>query len=375
MSPAVATEPGARHRPADAESSSRQRSRATPRSSTSSRPRRGCGRRVQPSAGARSLGSALVRTHEDARRARRRCAKLGDPVLDRDRPRCRLPPADPERRRAMKRRLLLSYLSITAFVLLVLEVPFGVSYANSVERRLRATSSTTRSSSRSMRRVHRHGRDSVASVTSCRSLSVTTTETREAAGDRRPRGQGLRRLGSHPSFRSILNFDSPRDLNALGGGDERYRSSRTLDEALVRSLPVGSGRHPGCRTHHVLASVVDDRIRHIWLLLAATGGVVLGIVFLASPLLAFGDVATGELERAAVAWCRRPGGARGRAKGTRRGDDPRRVVQCHRCPPRTARGRSTRAVPTLHQLRTPRRAAPPAREPRGRCHRACGGGS
>jgi hypothetical protein len=76
-----------------------------------------------------------------------------------------------------------------------------------------------------------------------------------------------------------------------------------------------------------------------------------------------------------VAWCRRPGGARGRAKGTRRGDDPRRVVQCHRCPPRTARGRSTRAVPTLHQLRTPRRAAPPAREPRGRCHRACGGGS
>ena len=36
----------------------------------------------------------------------------------------------------MKRRLLFSYLSITAFVLLVLEIPLGVSYANSVERRL-----------------------------------------------------------------------------------------------------------------------------------------------------------------------------------------------------------------------------------------------
>src|SRR5262245_27834187 len=36
----------------------------------------------------------------------------------------------------MKRRLLLSYLSITAFVLLVLEIPFGVQYASSVERRL-----------------------------------------------------------------------------------------------------------------------------------------------------------------------------------------------------------------------------------------------
>ncbi len=36
----------------------------------------------------------------------------------------------------MKRRLLVSYLSITAFVLLVLAIPLGVSYANSVERRL-----------------------------------------------------------------------------------------------------------------------------------------------------------------------------------------------------------------------------------------------
>ena len=36
----------------------------------------------------------------------------------------------------MKRRLLYSYLSITAFVFLVLAIPFGVSYANSVERRL-----------------------------------------------------------------------------------------------------------------------------------------------------------------------------------------------------------------------------------------------
>ena len=48
------------------------------------------------------------------------------------------------------------------------------------------------------------------------------------------------------------------------------------------------------------ASVVDDRIQHIWLLLAATGGVVLGIVFLASLLLARSLTwPLGELERAA----------------------------------------------------------------------------
>jgi len=35
----------------------------------------------------------------------------------------------------VKRRLLVSYLSITAFVLLVLAIPLGVSYSNSVERR------------------------------------------------------------------------------------------------------------------------------------------------------------------------------------------------------------------------------------------------
>src|SRR5262249_39557705 len=36
----------------------------------------------------------------------------------------------------MKRRLLRNYLSITAFVLLVLEIPLGVAYANSVEGRI-----------------------------------------------------------------------------------------------------------------------------------------------------------------------------------------------------------------------------------------------
>ena len=47
--------------------------------------------------------------------------KLGDPGLDRDRARHRLPSA-----RAVTRRLLLGYLGVTLFVLLSLEVPLGV---------------------------------------------------------------------------------------------------------------------------------------------------------------------------------------------------------------------------------------------------------
>jgi signal transduction histidine kinase len=66
------------------------------------------------------------------------------------------------------------------------------------------------------------------------------------------------------------------------------RSSRTLGHDLLYvALPVGSaeGIEGAVRITHP-GSVVGDRIREIWLLLAATGGVVLGIVFLVSQLLA-----------------------------------------------------------------------------------------
>ena len=94
-------------------------------------------------------------------------------------------------------------------------------------------------------------------------------------------------------------------MNALKGAETSgIRSSRTLDEALLYvALPVGSasGIQGAVRITYP-ASVVDDRIRHIWLLLAATGGVVLGIVFLASLLLARSVTwPLGELERAAAA--------------------------------------------------------------------------
>ena len=47
--------------------------------------------------------------------------KLGDPALDRDRARRRVPSP-----RGVTRRLLLGYLGITLFVLVALEVPLGI---------------------------------------------------------------------------------------------------------------------------------------------------------------------------------------------------------------------------------------------------------
>ncbi len=58
-------------------------------------------------------------------------------------------------------------------------------------------------------------------------------------------------------------------------------------QLLYVALPVGSATGiQGVVRITYPASVVDDQIRHIWLLLAATGGVVLGLVFLVSLLLA-----------------------------------------------------------------------------------------
>ena len=56
--------------------------------------------------------------------------------VDRDRARCRLPPRSAVV--GMTRRLLLSYLSITAFVLLILEIPLALTYEHSERDRLTA---------------------------------------------------------------------------------------------------------------------------------------------------------------------------------------------------------------------------------------------
>ena len=171
-------------------------------------------------------------------------------------------------------------------------------------------------------------------------------------------------------------------MNALKGAETSgIRSSRTLDEALLYvALPVGSasGIQGAVRITYP-ASVVDDRIRHIWLLLAATGGVVLGIVFLASLLLARSVTwPLGELERAAAALG--AGDLAVRAVVPKGPDEvtmlaesfnatAARLEQLVGAP---AGVRRRRVASVAH---APRRTPAPAREPRSRRERACGGGS
>ena len=66
--------------------------------------------------------------------------KLGDPAWIETVRGVGLPPRRPAPTGApMRRRLLVSYLSLTVFVLLVLEIPLGFAYAQSERRRLTAT--------------------------------------------------------------------------------------------------------------------------------------------------------------------------------------------------------------------------------------------
>ncbi|MFI5052983.1 MAG: ATP-binding protein [Acidimicrobiia bacterium] len=205
----------------------------------------------------------------------------------------------------MKRRLLFSYLSITAFVLLVLEIPLGVSYANSVERRL--TSDLQ----------HDAFALAIRSQASLDAGTVTTTQRDQlqALADRYRRSAGGRVVivdahgvsvaDSDPTSPPGRAFDTrPEIQRALAGAEvSGTRSSQTLDTQLLYvALPVGSAAGvQGAVRITFPASVVDDRIRHIWLLLAATGGVVLGIVFLVSLLLARSMTRPlGELQQAAV---------------------------------------------------------------------------
>lgn len=207
----------------------------------------------------------------------------------------------------MKRRLLVSYLSITAFVLLILAIPFGVLYANSVERRLtsdiqsdafalaiRAQDAIEEAGSaagaeealRSI--VRRYQRDSGGSVVIVDAGGATLARS----------GDGRGRLGP------AADVNDPEIRKALSGTQASgIRAVTPRHKVLFVALPVGSpsGIRGAVRISYP-ASVVDQRIQHTWLLLAATGGAVLGIVFLVSLLLARSVTRPlGELERAAEA--------------------------------------------------------------------------
>lgn len=176
----------------------------------------------------------------------------------------------------MTRRLLLSYLSVAVFVLLVLEVPLGISYARAERERLLTS-------------IERD-----AQVVG--SLVEDQLQFGAAAVDPRiedyPQRSGSRVLIVDRAGRTVYDSDAPDDPDALdrdystrpeiadalaGRRSTGTRPSETLGHDLLYvAVPVASGGtvHGAVRMTYPSAAL-DARVRRNWLVLGAIALVVI----------------------------------------------------------------------------------------------------
>jgi signal transduction histidine kinase len=173
----------------------------------------------------------------------------------------------------MTRRLLLSYLSITAFVLLILEIPLALTYEHSERDRLAAD-------------VERDARVLATRVEG--TLAGRTQADMQQLADEYQQTVGGRVVIVDQDGQSVADSGAttPRDFStrpelseALATGDvaSGTRHSDTLDQSLLYvAVPVASsGQVLGAVRITFPTTELDARVRRYWLSLAALGGVVL----------------------------------------------------------------------------------------------------
>ena len=184
----------------------------------------------------------------------------------------------------MTRRLLASYLSITAFVLLIIEVPLGVTFARAERDRLVAA-------------VERDATVLATVVEDTLEAGATGGLDPVAAGYQDRTGgrvvivdrQGVTVADSDPRPRAAGSVHPPRDRRRPARrAHAGSRSSSTLGSAfLYVAVPVASqGRIYGAVRITYPTSTVDARVRRVWLALAGVAAVVLGVVALVGFALA-----------------------------------------------------------------------------------------
>jgi signal transduction histidine kinase len=185
----------------------------------------------------------------------------------------------------MTRRLLLSYLSITTFVLLILELPLGVTFARAQRDRLVAAverDATVLATvvEDTLEAGATSGLDPVAAGYQDRTGGrvVVVDRTGITVADSDPPAPGRRDLSTRPEIAAALRGD-----RAVGS-----RSSSTLGSAfLYVAVPVASqGRVYGAVRITHPTSAVDARVRRVWLALGAAAAVVLAVVALVGSALA-----------------------------------------------------------------------------------------
>jgi signal transduction histidine kinase len=185
----------------------------------------------------------------------------------------------------MTRRLLLSYLSITAFVLLALEIPLGITFARAERDRLVAAverDATVLGSfaEEALEAGNTTGLQPLATNYQRRSGGRVVLVDRQGitVGDSEPPALGRRDLSTRPEIAAAL-----QGRRAVGS-----RSSSTLGSAfLYVAVPIASQGtvYGAVRITYPTASV-DMRVRRVWLALAGVALVVLAAVALAGSALA-----------------------------------------------------------------------------------------
>ena len=195
----------------------------------------------------------------------------------------------------MRRRLLLSYVSITALVLVVLAVPLGFAFARSERDGLRSDIQ------------HDALVLALRSEEALENTREVAHETLQPLAEQYQRDQGGR-VVFVDSQGTLVADSEPPDLGAGGTNDlgrdfssrpeirralagreaTGQRRSDTLDtDLLFVAVPIASGGelHGVVRVTYPL-SFVNARSNRVWVALVGIGGVVLAIVLLVSVVLA-----------------------------------------------------------------------------------------
>jgi signal transduction histidine kinase len=185
----------------------------------------------------------------------------------------------------MTRRLLLSYLSITALVLLIIEIPLGVVFARAERDRLiaaveRDATVVATVVEDTLETGATSGLDSVAAAYQDRTGGRVVIVDRQGVtvADSDPPAPGRRDLSTRPEIAAAL-----RGEHTAGS-----RSSATLGGTfLYVAVPVASqGQVYGAVRITYPTAAVDARVRRVWLALAGVAVVVLGVVALVGFALA-----------------------------------------------------------------------------------------
>jgi signal transduction histidine kinase len=185
----------------------------------------------------------------------------------------------------MTRRLLLSYLSITTFVLLIIEVPLGITFARAERDRLvaaveRDATMVATVVEDTLEAGATGGLDRVAAAYQDRTGGrvVVVDRTGVTVADSDPPAPGRRDLSTRPEIAAALH----------GRHTAGSRSSATLGGSfLYVAVPVASqGQVYGAVRITYPTATVDARVRRVWLALGGVAVVVLGVVALVGLALA-----------------------------------------------------------------------------------------